>query len=137
MPLPPAPADGAAPEVAGDLGRGGGQVDWGEGGLFKFTFTVRKNGTSAYQMMCTHPAHNEEDMPACTKSRQCSLDPSHDVTLRLLKFWALLGYSKVSKKEHKQAWADQVLVAYAAGDLPSSERLDELHMIKSWAELGM
>ena len=59
----------------------------------------------------------------CNKTRSFHLDGGEEITLRLLKFWAICSTNVDAKEEHEELW-EECLAVHARGELPTTEELD-------------
>lgn len=98
-------------------------------GVYKVTFFDRK-GSTGFQMLCTNPKHNPAGQSLCTKSRSDRFDGGADMSLRMLKQWAVQGQTVNSKAEHQSLWGS-VLQDYNSKCVWEEEQL-EASKIESW-----
>ena len=75
--------------------------------------------THSWQITCKHDGHI-----SCNKTVSNSVSGSNDNTIRMLKYWFILGKPVKSKDDHKPFWT-KVLDSLSAGTLPSHEFLDK------------
>jgi hypothetical protein len=90
-------------------------------GIINLTPKFTADGTLlSWQIRCKHPLHAN-----CTKTRNVLTDASEEVTLRMLKKWALdaLEPDILTKDLHRALWND-VVTSSMDSNLPSSEFLD-------------
>ena len=84
---------------------------------------------SGWQMSCTNPNHRGGK--TCQKTRS-SAALGEDVTLRMLKWWAVSGatLTEHSQESHFKHF-EKILRDTRAGALPSDEQLEEMK-ISRW-----
>lgn len=92
--------------------------------------TNARGDVSAYQLTCTHPAHNSGTR--CTKTVSVAKH-GEGITLRMLKAWTVKGYSAASKAAHQDLWKE-VVDSVAAGTLQADRDL-EASAVADWGRL--
>ena len=122
QPPPPMPPPLASPAPSADgvddvvPGRRGPRFMEGSTlfGISRLTSVCRRgsaNVVTGWQLTCPHPRHAGVGA-ACTKTRGINFAGGEQITLRMLKWWMVLGEGANSKADHKSLWDDVVLPAF-------------------------
>ena len=94
----------------------------------KSVYGINMGEVISYSCVCKAKGHI-----ACNRSLSNSISGSEDMTLRMLRYWILLGEGTSSKDEHKARW-QWVEDAKRDNSLPSLEDLELMAMAGPLAE---
>jgi hypothetical protein len=88
------------------------------------------------RMYCSHPNHNGDHQPPCSKARTISLQGGRDATVRAIKLWCLEGLACEGREDHMGSVWKGALAKAMDGSWPSHSSLDsECNAIKCWADV--